>query len=285
VTYLFFQCFAFILHAQNILPVKDRIDVAKHYKEAKAAFSQFEKVHGHFIRTRNVLMHYLTWGSPSGTPLIWAHGSLTNGYELLPIANHLVKAGYYVIAIDYYGHGQTPIPKHEVSLYHVADDIAFLMDMLRIKKAVIGGWSRGGFIVTAFYDSYPERVLGLILEDGGSVNTNTYYHKMDSASLLNRINQTYSQKLYDTLYASEFDAYHAIYDTSRKGNQFENLAWIVQNKEGKWGIGLGLLELFNMQNGAQFLNNILRPSGVPLFAASMSVLEPKIVYRNLNVPC
>lgn len=62
------------------------------------------------------------------------------------------------------------------------------------------------------------------------------------------------------------------------------LAWIKKNKEGKWAIGPGLLGLFNMSNSVQFLNNILRPATVPLFAESMSILEPKIVYRNLNVP-
>ncbi len=62
------------------------------------------------------------------------------------------------------------------------------------------------------------------------------------------------------------------------------LAWINKNKEGKWAIGAGLLELFNMSNNTQFLNNIIRPASVPLFAESMSILEPKIVYRNLNVP-
>ncbi|MFN2440816.1 MAG: alpha/beta fold hydrolase, partial [Chitinophagaceae bacterium] len=111
---------------------------------------------------------YLTWGKPSGVPLIWVHGTGQSAYELLPIADSLTKAGYYIIAIDYYAHGLTPIPKHEVSIYHVADDIKALMDKLKIKKAVIGGFSRGGIITTAFFDTYAERILGLILVDGGS---------------------------------------------------------------------------------------------------------------------
>ena len=134
------------------------------YKEAKVAFISYEQKHGKFIQTNNVNLHYLVWGDPKHTPLIWIHGSFTNSYELKHIVNELLENEYYVIAIDYYGHGQTKIPKHEVSLYHVADDINELMQAKKIEKAIIGGWSRGGIIATAFYDSYPEKVWGLILE-------------------------------------------------------------------------------------------------------------------------
>jgi hypothetical protein len=107
------------------------------YQEAKVDFVKFESKHGKFIQTENVSMHYLTWGSPKGIPLIWSHGSFTNSYELICIANSLVKAGYYIIAVDYYGHGLTAIPSHEVSLYHLADDIKLLMDQLKIKNSLL----------------------------------------------------------------------------------------------------------------------------------------------------
>jgi pimeloyl-ACP methyl ester carboxylesterase len=137
------------------------VDIAAAYMKAKAEFQRFEKAHGHFIQTRNTRMYYLIRGNASGTPLIWVHESFTNAYELLPIADSLVKAGYFIIAINYCGQGQTPSPAHPVSLHHVADDMAALMNQLQIKKAVVGGWSRGGAVATAFYDAYPSRVLGL----------------------------------------------------------------------------------------------------------------------------
>jgi pimeloyl-ACP methyl ester carboxylesterase len=179
------------------------------YDSAKAEFNGFESKHGGFVQTPNVRMHYLEWGNPKNTPLVWAHGSFTNSYELAGIAEDLVKEGYYVIAIDYYGHGLTKIPGHEVSLYHVADDIKVLMDVKKIKKAVVGGWSRGGFIATAFYD---------------------------------------------------------------------------EDENGKWSIGTGVEKLFNMRNEAEFIGNILRPTQSTLFGASISIIEPRIVYRNLRVP-
>ena len=282
-TFLIILLFPILVKAQP--PNKTSVtEIHKSFQKAKIKFSAFEKTHGHFFETKNARVHYLSWGSPSGIPLIWLHGSLSSGYELLPIADKLAKAGYYVIAMDYYGHGQTKIPDHEVSLYHVADDVKYLMDSLKIDKAVIGGWSRGGFISTAFYDAYPEKVLGLILEDGGSVSINTFYHKMDSIALKNRLIEFDSQVITDTSYATDFDAYQAFFDKNDVGDQFELLTWIRQDKSGRWVFGPGLWKLFNISNYKQSLDNIFRPTLVPLFAESMVIIEPKIVYRNLHVP-
>jgi pimeloyl-ACP methyl ester carboxylesterase len=256
----------------------------KLYQEAKVKYLRYEKEHGAFINTKNTRMHYLSWGNSNKPTLIWVHGSLTNGYEFMEIAETLAQQGFQVIAIDYYGHGQTPIPKHPVSLYHIADDIKELMDALKIKKAVIGGWSRGGAVSTAFYDEYPERVSGLILEDGGSVSINTDYHLMNNSKLDSTVKNIVKSIPKDTVYQSEFDAYKAIYDSEVGGIQFQNLAWIARSKEGAYAICPGVMELFNMHSESGWLNNILRPTLSPLFAESFSILEPKIVFRNLKVP-
>lgn len=260
------------------------LDLKPRYDSARVAFENFEKKHGGFITTRNVKMHYLELGNPKDEPLIWAHGSFTNGYELMDIAGKLVDKGYYLVAIDYYGHGQTPIPAHEVSLYHVADDIKALMEAKKIKKAVVGGWSRGGSIATAFYDAYPGSVSGLILEDGGSVAVNSHYQQMADAELKSRVADIFKDKVEYGRFDSEFEAYKAYYDQSSGGLQFELLAWLSKDKEGKWSIGAGLEELFHMKTAEQFLGNILRPAQSTLFARSMAVMEPEIIYRNLDVP-
>lgn len=275
---------SYSLKAQSGKPKPELASAQKLFQQAQTEFASFEKQHGGFVQTKNVNLHYLSWGKASGIPLIWSHGSLTNGYELLKVAEELVKAGYYLIAIDYYGHGQTNIPTHPVSLYHVADDIKVLMDHLKIKKAVLGGWSRGGAVSTAFYDAYPEKVLGLILEDGGSVNMTSHYHKMDDAQLTQCIKGIMAHPMKDTVYTSLFDAYYKIYDPEETGTQFSLLAWISKTGVQQWKIYPGLLELFHMNSAQQWSDLILRPTKVGLFGASMSMLAPEIIYRNLNVP-
>jgi len=158
------------------------------------------------------------------------------------------------------------------------------MDKLKIKKAIIGGWSRGGSISTAFYDTYSENVLGLILEDGGSVNMNTHYHRMSPVKLDSTLQKIEKDWPTDTSYASELEAYAANRDPNDPSNQFTLLAWITQNNKGRWAISPGVLDLFHMRFAEQWSANILRFTRAPLFAESMSILEPKIVYRNLQVP-
>ena len=274
----------FTVNSQDSSISKPLFDVKLRYDSAKVEFNNYEKKHGGFIQTNNIKLHYLEWGNPKKTPLIWIHGSFTNGYELLNISEKLIKAGYYLITIDYYGHGLTKIPKGDVSLYHVADDIKELMVVKKIKKAVIGGWSRGGIIATAFYDAYPNKVLGLILEDGGSVSTNTAYHKLIESELNQRIKSIFKDKVEYPKFKSEFEAYKAFYDYNSSGTQFELLAWLTKDETGNWSIGTGIEKLFNMSNEIEFENTILRPTKASLFGESMSIIEPKIVYRNLTVP-
>lgn len=266
---------------------KDGLNIEEAYNKAKIEYEVFEQKHGGFVQTDNVLMHYLTWGDPSDIPLIWSHGSLTHSYELANVAESLVEGGYYIIAIDYYGHGKTPIPDHEVSIYHSADDILVLMDSLKIEKAVLGGFSRGGYIATAFYDSHPERVLALILEDGGSVAFNTYNHTMSNDSLQAKISHIALpeelDKLYNSSYDTELEAYRSLYDSIEGGTQFEILS-VVKQQNNKWITYAGLLDFFQMRDSTQFSNIILKPNKASLYGASITMVQPKIIFRNLQVP-
>lgn len=127
-------------------------------------------------------------------------------------------------------------------------------------------------------------MLGLILEDGGSVSTNTYYHKMDDAQLKERVNEIFKHKVSYSKHESQYQAYKAFYDIDEGGIQYTLLAWISMDNNGFWTIGSGLEDLFNMKTAEQLLDTILRPTRTSLFAASMSMLEPKVIYRNLSVP-
>lgn len=285
---LFIVIFGLPTFAQSVSNKVDAAaEVKKRYEQAKKEYLAFEQEHGHFVQTPNVRMHYLTWGNPKNTPLIWAHGSLTHSYELMDVAGKIAAAGYYLIAIDYYGHGKTPLPDHEVSVYHTADDMRVLMDTLQIRKAVIGGFSRGGFIAAAFYQSYPERVKALILEDGGSVAFNTYHHSLTGQQLNQKIKASQPSaealKIYEGYYASEIEAYQSLYDATAGGTQFEILS-IVKPKGSQWITYAGLSEFFGMNGEDQFRRLILKPNSLPLYAASVTMVQPRIIFRNLAVP-
>lgn len=281
--YLSFALGNFTLMAQS----GNVTGIGQLYTQASSSYREFERKHGGYVRTDNVLMHYLCWGNPKDVPLIWSHGSFSHSYELAGLAKLLTDGGYYLIAVDYYGHGQTPIPEKEVSLYNSADDIRVLMDSLKIDQAIIGGFSRGGYIAAAFYQSYPERVKALILEDGGSVAFNTFNHQMSEEALLIKIKSMVPEQGVNSIYEASFDspvaAYESLYDKSAGGNQFELLN-MIKRKGNQWVTYAGLSDFFYMKDDQQFKNLVLKPNNSPLYGASITMIQPKIIFRNLRIP-
>ena len=259
------------------------IDYNQQFNEAKKAYQMFESNHGHFIQTSNVNMHYSTWGNPKHTPFIWIHGTYQNSMEILEIVDQLVDNKLYVIAIDYYGHGLTEIPDKEVSIYNVADDINTLLNHLDISKTIVGGLSRGGTIASAFYDSYPEYVLGLVLEDGGSANWLRPRQELKQEQVVERYTKMYQHRR-DTVFDSQFEAYKYYYDDKDLSNQYWLLAYIKANKDNKWAMNIGLSEWLEESSLEESLDGIFRPTLCTLFKSSTLFLEPKIVFRNLDVP-
>ncbi len=268
-----------------------RAEALRLFPQYMAALADYEKQHGHYIQTPNVKMHYLTWGKPTGIPLLWSHGTFGNTYEMYDFGDSLAAVGYYVIAIDYYGHGLTPIPAKEVSLYHLADDIKYLLDKMKIKKAVIGGFSRGGSVSTAFYDAYPDYVLGLILEDGGSVAWSVNEHMVSTDSLARRITQSFANRQSPTIYDTDTALFVAMY--SRIGDRpvFKKRVFESYNRlkktdsTGKWRINPGIGDFVCDRTAEQCITNINRPFAAnSLFGASTTLLYPKVIYRNLDIP-
>lgn len=138
------------------------------FENAQKHYAAFEAKHGRYVQVNGLRMHYLEFGDSAGMPFIFVPGSGGTAYQLLNVAEGLAEKGYRVFALDPRAHGQSRTADLHFSIQHVADDIVAMMDTLGIERAVMAGLSKGGFVATAVYDEYPERVSGLLLEDGGS---------------------------------------------------------------------------------------------------------------------
>ena len=57
----------------------------------------------------------------------------------------------FVIAPDLRGHGRSDVPTGSYSMEQHADDLAALLDALRIEKAIVAGLSMGGYVALAFW--------------------------------------------------------------------------------------------------------------------------------------
>ena len=97
-----------------------------------------------------------------GEPLVLIHGyplDHTIWEEVVP----LLEQKFDLIIPDLCGFGESDIIKTEPSMADYAGDIERLLDHLKIKKAIIGGHSMGGYVTLSFAHEFPDRVSGLAM--------------------------------------------------------------------------------------------------------------------------
>jgi 3-oxoadipate enol-lactonase len=100
-----------------------------------------------------------------GAALVLIHGSPFNRSMWQPQVN-ILTSSYRVITFDLRGYGRsTASLSDKTFLSDFANDIAGLMDALKVSSAGVMGLSMGGQIALEFYRLYPERVTALILAD------------------------------------------------------------------------------------------------------------------------
>jgi pimeloyl-ACP methyl ester carboxylesterase len=256
------------------------------YAKVVAQRNDLERSHGRFVAVNGIRMHYLEWGDAKGVPLVWAHGSGSDGYELRAVAPRLAEAGYRVLAVDYRGHGQTRVKDYDFGIYHIADDLVGLLDSLRIPAAVFGGASKGGSVAAAVYDQYPTRVLGLLMSDGGTWSLQWIYDRMSPEQL----RQAMSDPLPRITGASEFEVFQKIVGEmsaaelqkrERNGWTFDMLRRIGPEPTGEWAFLPGFTPMMGELGMAAVTT---KRSMVPPLQWSENAMIPRMMFRNLHVP-
>ncbi|AQW48390.1 alpha/beta fold hydrolase [Streptomyces violaceusniger] len=101
----------------------------------------------------------------TGEPLVLIHGHPFNRSMWRPQIEHFSRAGWRVIAPDLRGYGESTVVPGKTTLERFVQDIASLLDHLKIDRFVLGGLSMGGQIVMEFYRLFPNRIQGLVLAD------------------------------------------------------------------------------------------------------------------------
>jgi 3-oxoadipate enol-lactonase len=117
-----------------------------------------------------------------GKPILFIHGLGANHQMFEPqIASF--KSTYRVICPDTRGNGNSGILSGPVStvLDRQCDDIAALLDHLKITKAIFCGVSYGGVFCQHFALRYPNRVAGMVISDSFG---DTKIHSIQEAFLM-----------------------------------------------------------------------------------------------------
>ena len=113
-------------------------------------------------RVRGIEMAYDLLGA--GPPVVLLHGYPFNRSMWQEQVAEL-SANHRVLVPDLRGLGETTATSKPATMTEMAQDVAALMDDLKIERAVIGGLSMGGYVAFAFYRRFPLRVRALLLAD------------------------------------------------------------------------------------------------------------------------
>lgn len=101
---------------------------------------------------KNVKLHVTDLGE--GEPIVLIHGwPLSNAmYEYQ--YQYLVRKGFRVIGISLRGFGKSDKPYGKYNFDVFSDDIKIVLEKLKIKNAVLGGFSMGGAVVLHYVTKY-----------------------------------------------------------------------------------------------------------------------------------
>ena len=124
--------------------------------------AQAEKPTTGYAPVNGLKMYYEIHGSGSGEPLVLLHGSymtITNNWT--GWIGQLSKTRR-VIAVEMQGHGRTADIKRDFSYENLADDIAAMLDFLKIEQADLLGYSMGGGVAMQVAIRHPEKVRKVV---------------------------------------------------------------------------------------------------------------------------
>jgi pimeloyl-ACP methyl ester carboxylesterase len=126
---------------------------------AEALFAA-ERPASETLNVKGVKLHFLIEGK--GEPIVLIHG-LNSSSDInwrAPGIMAALAADHQVMALDLPGHGRSDKPdKEDAYGLQVVEDVVFLLDHLKIKKAHIVGYSLGGMVAMKLMVTHPERVL------------------------------------------------------------------------------------------------------------------------------
>jgi 3-oxoadipate enol-lactonase len=116
------------------------------------------------LTVNNITVSYIDEGPTNSPTIIFIHGFPLNKW-MWENQIEILRENYRVIVYDIRGHGNTDAGNDNYSIELFVNDLLSLMDALKIKKAILCGFSMGGYIALNAIENYPERFDALLLCD------------------------------------------------------------------------------------------------------------------------
>jgi len=117
-------------------------------------------------------LHVREWGMADGLPILFIHGWSQNHLCWAKQCESALADEFRLVAYDLRGHGmsEAPLePEHYTDGELWADDVAAIIDQLRLDRPVLVGWSYGGFIACDYLRAHGQDRIAAIEFVGGAV--------------------------------------------------------------------------------------------------------------------
>src|SRR5688500_1648100 len=128
--------------------VKEMTTVEQH-KQTGTGRMRAHTVHG----GGRLQLHVREWGQPDGQPILVIRGWAQNHLCWIKQCQSPLADEFRLGAFDLRGHGmsEAPIePEHYTDGRLWADDLAAVIDQLRLDRVVLVGWSYGPFVIADY---------------------------------------------------------------------------------------------------------------------------------------
>lgn len=122
-------------------------------------------------------LHVVEHGNPAAPPILFIHGYLFSSAVFVRQIEGPLAATHRLISLDLRGHGGSDKPADPSAYQHAkvwADDVASVIDALKLDRALIVGWSLGSRVALNYAWTYGfGRIAGLNLV-GASLGTDNH---------------------------------------------------------------------------------------------------------------
>src|SRR4030081_1945284 len=102
--------------------------------------------------------------------------------DFAPVTEALAK-GRRVLALDWPGHGESPLPATPLRAVEFGDLLVEFADRLDLSNAVIIGNSVGGYAACRLALERPDRVAGVVLDNNGGFTPHSVFTRLFCAGM------------------------------------------------------------------------------------------------------
>jgi pimeloyl-ACP methyl ester carboxylesterase len=120
------------------------------------------------LTANDLRFHYRDWNG-HGWPVLLLHG-LSSTSHIWDLVAPLILDSARVVALDLRGHGQSDKPASDYTFEEIGSDIHATLGWLGFERPVIVGHSWGAQVGLWLAARHPDRVGGLVMVDGGTID-------------------------------------------------------------------------------------------------------------------